>query len=999
MKADKRAKRGLSFLMAGLVAFSAIGFRGTPAYAMTRDDTQDILDIYTVDPTVVRYADYVSAHKALYPNGSIVINAKDYSSYTDGETAATPEILSNYEGVTGDSVITAENAVIEYEFNVTEEGFYSPVFTYFPIKGKSASIQRAVFIDGNLPYRELGILEFTRVWQNKVVQTGAADTLVWEKDNQGNDLKPAMVESPEWIRGELHDSDGYIPRPLTVYLTQGKHTITIHSVREPMLLRTVSFESAANDYEDTYADVKATLDIAGAKDTSGVSVKIETESAIRTSSQMLYPTQNQGSPSISPVSAKTLLNNTIGGNSWRLTGQWIEWDFEVPQTGYYLMSAHANQSFKRGIYVSRKISIDGEVPFSEFSDYGFTYNQNWKQVNIADSNGDSFRVYLTQGKHTLRMEAVLGNFAGIISEARSAVYDLNSIYRQVIKLTGVAPDKYRDYQIERSLPALTAEMEAVRDNLSAIINELQRVAGRRSDRERVLVTMRDQLNDLIKDNEKFGKQIGSFKVNVRACGTWLNEAMSQPLQLDSITFYSPDQKVTVENNSIFAKISHEIQRLFYSFVIDYNAIGNIASKDEQKAITLWIGSGRDQANVIKEIIDETFTSVTGVSVNVMLVDMSTLLQATLAGQGPDVSIQVGWDLPMNYGLRDAVLDLSRFPDLADVKKRFMPSALTPYEYNGATYGLPETQVFPMMFYRKDIIAEMGLTLPETWDDVSVMLAVLARSQMEIGMLPSESLFSTLLYQNGGQYYNADATRSALDSDEAINAFKKYSEFYTDYKLDRQTSVEERFRTGECPIIIADYTVYNNLQVSAPDLRGIWGMLPVPGTIKEDGTIDRSVGSYGGAVAGGAGTGGACIIMQATDKPEICWEFLKWWTDAPTQTAYGREMESLMGSSARIPTANLEAFDNMPWPAGDLAALKEQFSQAKGIPQVPGGYFSFRNVNNAFYSVTTPPTDRVSGDSSQATPREALTDKVILINDEIRYKRTEFGLPLDPTFAE
>ena len=58
---------------------------------------------------------------------------------------------------------------------------------------------------------------------------------------------------------------------------------------------------------------------------------------------------------------------------------------------------------------------------------------------------------------------------------------------------------------------------------------------------------------------------------------------------------------------------------------------------------------------------------------------------------------------------------------------------------------------------------------------------------------------------------------------------------------------------------------------------------------------------------------------------------------------------------------------------------------KGIPQVPGGYYSWRNVNNAFYAVTT--------ETDTASPREELMDKVIYINAEIDYKRQELNLPV------
>ncbi|MBP3468408.1 MAG: extracellular solute-binding protein, partial [Lachnospiraceae bacterium] len=247
--------------------------------------------------------------------------------------------------------------------------------------------------------------------------------------------------------------------------------------------------------------------------------------------------------------------------------------------------------------------------------------------------------------------------------------------------------------------------------------------------------------------------------------------------------------------------------------------------------------------------------------------------------------------------------------------------------------------------------------------------------MEFGMLPGEQVFAMMLFQNGGTYYANNGMASALDEDVAVNTFKEYCEFYTDYKLDKETSVEERFRTGECPIIIADYTVFNNLAVSAPDIEGLWDFTVVPGIMQEDGTINHTTGSIGVAD----------MIMADTEYPEESWEFLKWWTSAETQTLYGREMESLMGAAGRVATANLEALGNLSWQVDAYDALMEQFAQVEGIPQVPGGYYTWRNVNNAFYSVTT--------DTNTATPREELMEKVEYINAEIEYKREELGLPI------
>jgi len=978
-------------ILAAVLSASLLLPGAGPAKAATdhsRDDYEQIVSQYATSKTSLSYEDYVRSHDQKRPDVHLELDAADYVRYEEGEKAARPQVISDFQGMAGDSVLTAEDSLIEFEVNVEQAGYYDLSFLYYPVAGKNSSIQRSIFLDGALPYEELSLVEFHRIWTVDIQQTSPDANGVqlrsWVKDNQGNDLKPGTVEVPAWIESYVYDSEGYITTQLALYLTEGSHTITVTGLREPMLLRKLILSNTGS--AESYAEYLAAGEREGHQATAGHVIRIEAENATRTSSQMLYAQQDQSSPAVYPASARELLNNTIGGNSWRLNGQWIEWEFEAPESGYYNIALFAKQNFVKGIYVSRRITIDGQVPFAEMEDYGFTYASGWRQDVLSDDAGNPYSFYLEQGTHTLRMEVVLGEFADIIADVQSCVTQLNAIYRSVIRITGVAPDQYRDYEIEDNLPQLEGQLIQVKEELDNAIVNLRALIGENSDKESVLITMSDQLEELIFDQERFTEVMASYKINVRATATWITQVIDQPLQLDRLYVYSPDQKIQIGKTGFFAGLWHELCRLFYSFIIDYNQIGNVSTDKDATAITLWIGTGRDQANVIKSMIDATFTPQSGINVNVQLVDMNTLLRATLAGQGPDVAIQVpntngaagavlntGNDSAVNYGIRNAVVDLTQFPDYQEVVTRFSPSSLVQLQFNGATYGLPETQTFPMMFYRKDILAELGLEIPQTWSDVKVAMTVLAKNQMEFGMLPSEQVFAMLLYQNGGAYYNADGSRSALDSEEAVNSFKQYCQYYTDYKLDKETSVDQRFRTGECPIIIADYTLYNNLQVSAPDIDGLWGIAPVPGTVKEDGTIDRSVGS----------TGLTSLIMSATDEPKACWEFLKWWTSTEVQTSFGYEMESLQGEAGRVPTANLAAFENLAWKASDMEALLEQYAWVMGIPQVPGGYYSWRNVNNAFYTVTT--------DTDTASPREELMDKVVLINEELHYKWEEFEL--------
>ncbi len=994
VNALKRTCKLFGLLLAMLLVLGTALAEGNGATTLTTADYQEIVSTYSINAAIPGYADYAEAHEeAARPEKTVTVEADAFVRYEDAGVAAAPAILTDYEGGSGNAVLTGEESLIEWTITVPESGLYDLSVLYYPYEGKNSAIQRAFFIDGQLPYGEMAMVEFCRVWRNgdfpAIVDENGITVHQWAKDNQGNDLKPSAEEIPEWVVGHLYDSNGYITEQLSIYLEAGDHTLTMLAMREPMLVRSITLENT--DRPAAYADVKAAGDVAGQKDTSGLTIRFEAENADKTSSQMLYPVQDQSSAAVYPASTRYLLNNAIGGNSWKSAGQWIEWSFEVEQDGYYAISVYDKQNFVRGINCYRKIYVDGAVPFDEFNAYGFGYDAKWRMETLADEKGEPYRIYLTKGEHTLRMEVVLGDMAAIIAQVQDCVQQLNDIYRQVIYITGVAPDQFRDYQIEASLPGLEAELIQVKADLNVALAALEVTAGTNSDKLTVLRTMDDQLEELIEDQERFTEVLSSYKTNVRACGNWITQVLGMPLQLDRIYIHSADVQPKAEGENWWKGLTHEAQRMYYSFIIDYNQVGNVADENSDGVVlTLWIGTGRDQANVIKALIDEKFTPETGISVNVQLVDMNTLLRATLSGEGPDVAIQVantngiaggvlntGNDTPVNYGLREAVLDLSQFDDFEEVAARFAQASLVPFSFNGATYALPDTMTFPMMFYRKDILAEIGLEVPTTWDEVKVAMTILAKNQMEFGMLPSEQIFAMLLFQNGGVYYTENGMASALDTDTAINVFKKYCEYYTDYKLDKATSVEERFRTGECPIIISDYTTYNNLQVSAPDIKGLWDFTTVPGTVQEDGAINRATGA----------SGLADIIMSATEHPEESWAFLKWWTSAEIQTLYGREMESLMGASARVATANKEALANLSWPMKDYKALVAQMEQVQGIPQVPGGYYTWRNVNNAFYTITTDTA------TNNTTPREALMDKVYYINAEIDYKRAEFGLPL------
>ena len=73
---------------------------------------------------------------------------------------------------------------------------------------------------------------------------------------------------------------------------------------------------------------------------------------------------------------------------------------------------------------------------------------------------------------------------------------------------------------------------------------------------------------------------------------------------------------------------------------------------------------------------------------------------------------------------------------------------------------------------------------------------------------------------------------------------------------------------------------------------------------------------------------------------------------------------------------------IPWQAKQYKVLMEQWQWVKGVPQIAGGYFTGRHLDNVFRNVVV----------SKGDPREAIDNYTRFINEEITKKRKEFGLP-------
>ena len=197
---------------------------------------EEQVSTYSINPDIPSYAEYCAEREALQPEKEIVLEAADAARYEEEGGTDAPVLTEAAEGRDGLSVLTGEEAVIEWDFEAEEAGWYDLEVEYYPWPGRNAEIQRAFFLDGALPYRELALVNFSRVWRNdlhpevsRYTAEDGTEAIRWLRDNQGNELKPSPAEAPEWRTSLLHDSNGYISESLKIFVERGPHTLSVLS--------------------------------------------------------------------------------------------------------------------------------------------------------------------------------------------------------------------------------------------------------------------------------------------------------------------------------------------------------------------------------------------------------------------------------------------------------------------------------------------------------------------------------------------------------------------------------------------------------------------------------------------------------------------------------------------------------------------------------------------------------------------------------------------------
>lgn len=918
------------------------------------------------------YTNYVKKYTdAARPDKTVEVLGKDYdpASVTDAQITVT-----TVDGENDVMQWANQEGSVSWTVNIPETGVYNIKMIYEALESNTNDVEFSLLIDGESPYATASRITLSKRWINESEI---------KQDSRQNDIRPGQISTPCWQETPLEDIDGLFNEPLEFYMEAGEHTITFESEKAEFAVKSFTFYQ----YEAPAAyTAPSDSDLAQAQ---GQKITLEGETAAYKSSRTLYPTSDKSSYLTSSANGSSPTKtryNTIGSGSWTQSTQTVTWEFNVDKAGYYKIGIRGRQDQMRGMYSNRRLYVNGEVPCLEANQIKFYYDTDWSITTPKSENGDDLYFYLQAGTNTISLEAVPGEIGEIMGDLDELVYNINSYYRQIRQITGPDPDEYNNYMIDTAIPSIVPDFKEYAKTLRDKKAEIEKLSGSGGTEAETLEKMAIVLDKCIKKLDLIPEMMSQIKDNITSVSSFVNQYREQPLEVDMIEVATSDQDFTSCDKSFFGSLGFGFKGFIGSFFEDYNAL----SDEDESAMECWVMLGRDNAEALQQLISSEYNPTAKTKINLKLVQ-GGIVEATFAGKGPDLALFMGGDFPIQLAARGVLTDLTTFSDFDEVKTRFADDATVLYQYNGGTYGLPCDQTFPMLFYRSDILSEYGIdpaTDLNTWDGLLNCLPTLQRNYLEVGLIlpvmtstggttqvsaitEPGNTFAMLLLQQGLNYYNEEQTKTTFDTQEAVNAFDTWTKFYTTYSFQQTYDAFTRFRTGDMPVVIQNYTFYNQLSVAAPEIKGCWGFQPVPGTVQEDGTINHAANSNGS---------GAIIFTKAADQ-EGAWDFIKWFTSTDAQVKYGNNIESILGTMGRYATANEEALQQLSWTTSEVNLLLDQLNSQVEIPIIPASYGVTRNVMNAFRAVV----------NDYDNARDTLFWYNKDINDEITRKLEDLGL--------
>jgi len=889
-----------------------------------------------------------------------------------GEAVKTDTALSLPLGAAGEVTVTAP-----------EDGQYEIWLSYVNTTTSTLPTEMTVTIDGQVLCAEMQRVKLNSVW---------VDDGVFPVDRYGNEIATTPWQAEGILEAGICDSTYRTAEPMLFELTAGEHVIGFSVQDGGMELSAVTLKAPVAVPEKQTGDASGDALIV----IEAEQIAARNESSIRGAGEF--------NARLNPYSNDYRKVNFLDGASFDEAGDMVTWRFTVEESGWYNLGAYYRQSARADFPTYVDIYVDGVIPHQGAQRVAFDYSTSFTHMQ-AMAGEEALKLYLEKGEHTLSFCINSAHLTPVYETIDVLLEEINDLSNDVKSLMGGATaDAYRTYNMVKNFPDLVERLNGWAQRCEDSVAYIKQFSSVDSGAAFSSMTLSaDQLRRLAEEPEDLPRRMSEFSTGSNSAARMLAQQLTDmavnDLSIDQIYLYQDGAKLPVKANWA-ENLWAGVERFFTSFVKEDYSAGAATETTwvdengkEQPVIQVWMGRSRQYVETLQNMIDTQFTPATGIKVNLSLMpDANKLVLANAAGTAPDVVLSLQYVVPSYLNIRGALYDLTQFEDFGEVAQRFSSGLFIPYILKDGVYAMPETVNFWVMFYRKDILEALQIEVPDSMDEVKLILPELQRRSMNFyfptaGMTGMKVFPGTLplILQAGGSIYAEQIGDTTLDSEVSLKGFREMTELFTVYNMPTDVpspGFYQQFRDGTLPIGVADLATYNLLLNAAPELDGLWDIALFPGLTNEDGEVERWT-------TGGAET--MAIMSAAEDHGRLdeSWTFLKWWSSAEIQSQFGNLLQSTYGSEYIWPTANMEAFSELPLRSAHKQVIIEQMEWMTEAPWVLGTYMLERELSNAFISVTA--------DGVEA--RRAMDTAVKRINRETYRKLEEFGYYKDGVMLE
>lgn len=876
----------------------------------------------------------------------------------------TSVLTSDNYGYDGQVADVSPGVSLRFDIEAPETALYWIGFEYLSYDESILPIEFSLKVDGDYPFYEARNLNFETTW----IQAEGASL-----DRYGNEIVSMPEKLIQWESKLLGDSSYRYAQPLKVELEKGSHELEILVSEGNFLLGDVVLQKP-----ETVPEYTGSQEAPGNQliILQGERFYLRNDSAIHATSEY--------DGALDPLSSGETVLNTVDGDSFKTAGQTITWQFDVIADGYYYIAMNYQQSDKNDFPVFVDWRIDGEIPSAAFQSYPVEASTKYATKTLKDGEGNKLSVYLTKGTHTLSATISMENLHSVLEKVDEIMSGINDLSLEVTKVAGTNKDKYRDLRLTRYIPDVQERLYGWVDELYALaefatqfvdVKDPEDVAafGYLVIAAKQLKTLGDEPDELIYRVDELSTSVNSINTQIANFIDLIND---NNLSIDRIYLYQEDAKLPKKQN-IFQQAGMSMQR----FVNSFFGTSYSASNTDASHLQVWVNRPRQYVEIMQKMIDEQFTAQTGIKVDLsIMTDPQKLVLANASGDTPDIATGINYAIPFELGIRGALVDLTKFDDYKEVFGRYSEGLLVSSVIDDGLYSLPETMNFYVMFYRTDILGKLGLEAPETMDDLIAMLPDLQMRGLNVyyptaSMLVMRNFHGTtpLLFQHGGALYGEQALDIEVNNEASIEGLTALTELFTLYDLPVDIpNFYQHFRNGDLPIGIADFNSYNLILNAAPEIANSWSIALIPGV------VDEETGEVLRYMSGGAES--TVMFASNEEREQQAWEFMSWWSGADVQAEFGQMLQIMYGDEYIWPTANLEAFGNLPFPTSHKDIIMEQASHILEAPRLLGSYMMEREISNSFNDIV------VNGD----TLRARIDKAVKTVERETERKLEEFG---------